>query len=234
MPSYVLIPMPKKQYLKEKVLKRIDELPAKNSKEEFKQGTLPETIVTSEVAAAFKFAFEYELEYTTLDGPKKTKASREIPIVFLDKGFLLIGYCTNDIQQKVLEFIEKNFVHGVVLNPIKFQERTLREAIENCPDVSQADIEPSAMKRVDRISCIGRGITDSEFWEDYGSEPLRMVKVNVSQLPEEPNVSFRKNGVIAIHNTSFTLDQQVMVLNYVVEKIIGPYLQEIRLQTKLV
>lgn len=232
MPSYVLIPLPTKEFDEKKIVSKVKELPATRDVKEFREGTLPETLIIVDKTIAFKFAFEYELEYLTLEGTKSTKACKDIPIVFLEGSFLLIGYCTKDIEQRVVSFIEKNFVKGFVLDKTRFDERALRSVIDKCPNVSQLDITPG-MERVDKISCIGREITESEFYEDYGSEPLSKVKVSLNEIPEEARVSFDKRGIITIYNTSFTFEQQISVLRYVVRKIIGPSLKMTPFQRKL-
>jgi hypothetical protein len=227
-----LIPLPTKEFDEKKIVSKVKELPATRDVKEFREGTLPETLIIVDKTIAFKFAFEYELEYLTLEGTKSTKACKDIPIVFLEGSFLLIGYCTKDIEQRVVSFIEKNFVKGFVLDKTRFDERALRSVIDKCPNVSQLDITPG-MERVDKISCIGREITESEFYEDYGSEPLSKVKVSLNEIPEEARVSFDKRGIITIYNTSFTFEQQISVLRYVVRKIIGPSLKMTPFQRKL-
>jgi hypothetical protein len=232
LPSYVLIPLPTKKLDKDKIVTQVKQLPATEDVKEFREGTLPETLTATDEAIGFIFAFEYELPYQTLEGPKTIKACRKVPIVFLEANFLLIGNCTKDIEQRVVGFIEKNLVNGFVLNKMKFDEQALRTVIEKCPDVSQLDITPG-MERVDKISCIGREITGSEFYEDYGGEPLSKVKVSLREVPEEARVGFDKKGIITIYNADFTFEQQIMVLKYVVQKIIGPSLKLAPFQKKL-
>jgi hypothetical protein len=231
LPSYILIPLPTREF-DERIASRVKELPAIRDTKEFREGTLPETLIVTNEIIAFKFAFEYELEYPTLEGPKKTKASKDIPIIFLEGKFLLIGYCAKDIEQRVVKFLEKNFIKDFVLNKIKFDEQALRSVIQRCPNVSQLDITPG-MEHVDKISCIGREITESEFYEDYQNEPISKVKVSLDEIPEEARISFDKRGIITVHNTSFTFEQQVNVLKYVVKEIIGPSLKIQSFQKRL-
>jgi len=238
LPSFRIIPVPKGACELKTMKGRISELSARNSKKQLREGTLPESMRIFDDVLFFNYVFEYELEYPTLDGLEKTVASQEIPVVFFEKSSILaIGYCTRDIERQVLDFIEANFVHGYVLRSIGFEETVLRSVIDRCPDVSQADVEPKGrrrgIERIDRISCMGRGITDSEFWEDYGGEPLAKVKVRVTEIPEEARVGFTKRGVITIYNRNFTIEQQALVLRHILEEIVSPLATSTAFQRKL-
>ncbi len=233
MPSYVLIPLPRMKIDVKEITEKVKSFPAIEDKKEFREGTLPDTLAVVNGSIGFMFTFEYELTYSTLEGQKSVKASREIPIIFLlEENFLLIGNCTKDIEQRVINFIERHFISDFVLSKVKFDESALRSVIEKCPDVSQLDVIPG-MDRVDRISCIGREIISTEFYEDYGGEPLSKVKVRLKEIPEEARVGFDKRGIITIYNSGFTFEQQIVTLKYVVEKIIGPSLKFESFQRKL-
>lgn len=217
---------------------RIGELSARKSKKPLREGTLPESMQIFDSVLYFNYAFEYELEYPTLDGLKKTITSQEIPVIFFEKiNFLTIGYCTRDIEKCVLSFMEDNFLSGYVLQSMRFEEAILRSAIERCPDVSQADVEPKGrskgIERIDRISCMGRGVTDSEFWEDYGGEPLAKVKVRITEIPEEARVGFNRKGVVTIYNRNFTMEQQALALKHVLGEIVSPLVTRVDFQKKL-
>ena len=217
----------------DELVRKLNELSIENSKKEFKEGILPRSVETQGDIVTCKFGFEYELNYETLQGVKRDKALQKIPIHFLRQNFVAFGYGTSDIQEKVLDFLSK-IIKDCVLTPLRLKENTLRKILDKARDVRQFDLTPvrRGLERVDRLKCIGREITDTELWEDYGSEPLAKIKVNLEGI-EEATVSFDKRGVITIHQRRFSDAQHAVILNYVAEMILAPYVGK-DLQKKLI
>jgi hypothetical protein len=153
----------------------------------------------------------------------------KIPIVIFD-NVIAIGHSKKEFEEKALEFIEVNITPGFTLQHIEFDEGLLRGVIEKYPEVLQLDLTPMS-GRIDKISCIGRGVTETDFWRDYGDQPLVHVKVRLSDLPEEANVGFRWNGIVTIYNRNFSIPQQIATLNAITSLIL-PCVRTI-FQTKL-
>jgi hypothetical protein len=185
---------------------------------------MPESFLEAAEACFFYYAIEYELEYETLEGLKKVEPLpiEKIPVVIFD-NVIAIGHSKKEFEEKVLEFIEVNIAPGFALQHVEFDEGLLREVIEKYPEVLQLDLTPMS-GRIDKISCIGRSITETDFWRDYGDQPLVHIKVRLTDLPEESNVGFRRNGIITIYNRNFSIPQQIATLNAVISRIL-PYIR---------
>lgn len=231
MPSYVIVPLPKSAVDKERVREVVDRCSAKECHAQLKYGTIPESFVEVEGALIFYYVIEYEAEYETIEGVKKVEPPpvEKIPVAILD-NVLVMGHSKKEYEDRVLSFISEHIAPGYVLQNIEFEEEVLRTVVEKYPDVLQLDLTPMD-GRIDKISCIGRGLTESDFWRDYGDQPLIHVKVRLSDLPEEANVGFRKKGVITIYNRNFSIQQQIRVLKEVV-RIILPHMR-VTFQTRL-
>lgn len=231
MPSYVLVPLPKSAIDKERVKEAVDKYPARDCQAQLKYGTIPESFMETEGALIFCYVIEYEAEYETIEGVKKVEPPpvEKILVAFLD-NVLVIGHSKKEHEDMVLSFISEHVTPGYVLRNVEFEEEVLRAVVEKYPDVLQLDLTPMD-RRIDKLSCIGRGLTESDFWRDYGDQPLVHVKVRLSDLPEEANVGFRKKGIITIYNRNFSIQQQIRVLKEVV-RIILPHMRA-TFQTRL-
>lgn len=231
MPSYLIVPLPKSAIDRERVKEAIHKFPAKECRAQLKYGTAPESFAEIEDALVFYYVIEYEAEYETIEGIKKVAPPpvEKIPVAILD-NVLIMGHSKKECEDKVLSFVSEHIAHGYILQNIEFEEEVLRAVVERYPDVLQLDLTPMD-SRIDKISCIGRGLTDSDFWRDYGDKPLIHVKVRLVDLPEEANVGFRRKGIITIYNRNFSIQQQIRALKEVV-RIILPHMRA-TFQTRL-
>ena len=232
MPSYLIVPLPKSAMDKEKVKEVVCKFSARECRAQLKFGTVPESLAEIEGALLFYYVIEYEAEYETIEGMKKIEPPpvERIPVAILDNNVLIIGHSKKEFEDKVLSFVSEHIAPGYVLQNVEFEEEVLRAVVEKYPDVLQLDLTPMD-GRIDKISCIGRGLTDSDFWRDYGDQPLIYVKARLVDLPEEANVGFRKKGIITIYNRNFSIQQQIRVLKEVVRMIL-PYMRT-TFQTRL-
>lgn len=232
MPSFVIIPLPKSAWNKENIKRVVNDFDVTKCKASPKAGTMPESFCENAGACFFYYAIEYEQKYETLEGIKTVLPFpiEKIPVIMFD-NIIAIGHSKKEFEEKVLKFIEANITPGFVLQPLEFDEGLLREVIEN-REVLQLDLTPVS-GRIDRISCIGRGVTETEFWKDYGDQPLVHVKVRLTELPEEANVGFRKRGIVTIYNRNFTAAQQIATLSAIIPLILQYYLVKATFQTKL-
>jgi len=226
MSSYIVIRIPEPISVKD-VEKVVNEKSIFESDKGFKEGVYPSSYFVHNNAVCFEYGFEFEAKRPTLDGDIPDKWVQKSIIVFVDR-VLFVGYRTKyskDTESKALGFIESNLIKGYILEPIHFESATLSSVIEKCPDVAHVGMTPKGEKKPDRLTASARKVTETQFWEEYGSEPLDTVKVNISGVTEEARVGFNKKGVITIYNKSFSLQEQLLVLKYIAEKIIGPYLR---------
>lgn len=233
MSSFILYAVPKEKVKLDEIVEKAKQLSIYDSQQNFKSGIFPETITKTDYAVSFEFGFEYSFEYPTLDGVKKAKSVNKVPII-ITKQVIAVGNCEKEIESRVLSFIEKNFIKGVSLERVKFDEKGLREVINKAPEILQAGLSPKrkGLERIDKISFIGRRIEESDIWRDYGEEPLVHVKVRVPELPEEPRVGFRKSGVLTIYNR-FSTDKILLTLRYLIENIISNFIVLKSFQYKL-
>jgi hypothetical protein len=220
LPSFVIVPLPKTARSKENIKTTVNNFVVTKCKTSPKAGTVPGSFLETAEACFFYYAIEYEQEYETLEGFKKLEPLpiEKIPVVIFD-NVVAVGHGKKEFEEKVLEFIEVNITPGFALQHVEFDERLLRGVIEKYPDVLQLDLTPIS-GRIDKISCIGRGITETDFWRDYGDQPLVHVKVRLSDLPEEANVGFRRNGILTIYNRNFSISQQIAALNAIISLIL--------------
>ncbi len=234
MPSFAIFGLPKLSLTPQQILDGSQKSSIQKSKLPMKEGAIPDKSELVDNCVYISFGFEYPLEWETLEGKKQDKALGEVPIMFLSQKFLAIGAVPDDIESKVREFLENNFIQGYKLEQIGFNESTLRKILETSPDVFQIDHNPtrSGLETVDRITYIGRGVTDSQIHEDYGSEPLAKIKVKLGEI-EEARVGFDKRGIVTIYQRSFAHAIQALILCHITEHIIAPYLQQASFQKKL-
>jgi hypothetical protein len=210
---------------------------------DFREGTMPNSIQQVEGGIVYELGFVHSHEYEIIEQGRILKKSvdelRRVPIVILDSGFLFIGLCPAEIGDRLQSLVESNFLPGLIVSGLRFNESVLRAIIESVPDVIKADVKPSKKQEPDLISATSRGtVTETRFWDGYGGEPLEFVKVILGQVESQPRVGFRKNGVVTIHAAvdTFTLCEQAGILRHVADRILGPYLartQSPTFQTKL-
>jgi hypothetical protein len=232
LPSYLIVPLPKSATDKERIKEVVCKFSAIECQAQLKFGTIPESLTEIEGVLLFYYVIEYEEEYETIEGMKKIEPPpvEKIPVAILHNNVLIIGHSKKEFEDKVLSFVSEHIAPGYVLQNVEFEEEVLRSVVERYPDVLQLDLTPMD-GRIDKISCIGRGLTYSDFWRDYGDQPLIYVKARLVDLPEEANVGFRKKGIITIYNRNFSIQQQIRVLKEVVRMIL-PYMKT-TFQTRL-
>jgi len=233
MPSFILYAVPRERVKLDEIAEKAKLLSIYDDKNDFKSGIFPESVIKKDYAISLEYGFEYPFKYPTLEGPKEAKSVNRVPII-ITKQVIAIGNCEKEIENKVLNFIERNFVNGVSLERIKFDEKVLRELISKAPELLQAELSPKrrGLEKVDKISFIGRGIEESDVWRDYGEEPLVHIKVLIPELPEEPRVGFRKNGLVTIYNR-FSMDMILLTLRYLIENIVSHFIVLKSFQSKL-
>lgn len=226
MPSYKLIPTPDDDLDTDNVEERVESLSARESDEEFRRGTLPETFDRLAVDVFwFEYAIEREFEYETLSGEHTTKILEKHPIVFLGGDFVAIGNCNKEVENELLSFLESHFVPGYALDVLEFEEATLRKIIEQAPDIVKADLNPTKRSEPERISGRDRrSLQATDFWDRYEGEPVSKVKVKLPNEGTEITVGFDKRGIIVLYERKLTMQEQVSALTYVADNVVSRFI----------
>lgn len=225
MPSYKLIPIPKEHAKTGKPETLVEELSARESHQEYRRGTIPETLEDLDQDTFwFDYAIERELEYETLDGEHKTKILEKHPVIFLEGEWAAIGNCNKEVEQEILDFIGNHFVPGYSLEVQELEESTLRQIIEQAPEIVKADLNPSQESEPEKISGKDRrSLRATDFWQRYEGEPVEKIKVKLPNEDKEVTVGFDKRGIIVLYERSLDMDEQVEALNHVANSVISQY-----------
>jgi len=228
MPSYKLIPTPNKDAKTENHEKLVEELSARESHQEFRRGTIPETLngLNGEVFW-FDYAIEREFEYETLDGEHETKILEKHPVIFLGGDWVAIGNCNKEVEQEILDFVGNHFVPGYSLEVQELEESTLRQIIKEAPEIVKADLNPSKESEPEKISGKDRrSLRATDFWQRYEGEPVEKIKVKLPNEEEEVTVGFDKHGIVILYERSLEIDEQVEALQHVANNIISEFVDQ--------
>jgi hypothetical protein len=234
--SFIIVKVPPRKWDSEAVQALVNRLSAHESKAEFKDGTKPETFRSANGCIYFKAGFEYPHELEGLEDTIHVKPFKSFQIVFVEDGFLAIENTPDQTDLDwIRRFLENNFISQIVLEPIPFDERTLRKIAEGNPDVFEIELMPASpgMENVDRLKYTGRGVTRSKIHEDYGSEPIAKIKVQLDEVGQGVTVAFYKDGRLTIFRQSDP-DRVTAVLKIVIDMIVAPYVKEVSYQTRLI
>jgi len=226
MPSYKLIPTPDDDLDTTNVEERVEQLSARESNEDLRRGTLPETFdrVADDVFW-FEYAIEREFEYETLSGEHETKILEKHPVVFLGGDFVAIGNCNKDVENELQGFLENHFVPGYALETLDFEETTLQQIIEQAPDIVKADLNPTQSSEPEQISGRDRrSLKATDFWDRYEGEPVSKVKVKLPSEGTEITVGFDKRGIVILYEQSLTMREQVEALSYVADNVLSRFI----------
>ena len=102
-----------------------------------------------------------------------------------------------------------------------FSRQTLRSVIKQAQNIEQADFDPESIGMPDRVSGKHRsGLTQTNLWPEYGSEPIEKVKVSLPRNSQR-NVGFKESGVITIHGQEIPEEECGVVLRYITDDVIA-------------
>lgn len=235
MPSYKLIPTPHDDLDTTNVEKRVAQLSARESDEELRRGSLPETFASvANDVFWFEYAIEREFEYETLGGEHETKILEKHPVVFLGGDFVAIGNCNREVENELQTFLETHFVPGYSLETLEFDETTLQKIISQAPDIVKADLTPTQSSEPEQISGRDRrSLKATDFWDRYEGEPVSKVKVKLPNGGTEITVGFDKRGIVILYEQSLTRREQVEALQYVAENVLSEFINP-QYQTTLI
>lgn len=226
MPSYKLIPTPQDELDTENPGQKIEKLSARDSKQEYRRGTIPESLagLSDENIFWFNYAIEREFEYETLEGEHTTKILEKHPVIFLDSDFVAIGSCKQEVEEEIIEFIETHFISGYSLETLELREGSLRQIIENAPDIIKADFNPTDRSEPEQISGKDRrSLKATDFWQRHEGEPVSKVKVHLPGEDKEIRVGFDKYGTIILYEQKLKMKEQVEALNYIAENVVTKF-----------
>ena len=227
MPSFQIIPVPEDAVDLENIQEQIENLNIREDASQLKRGTLPETYgQTEEGTAWFWYGVQEEFEFNQLDATGTGTRLEEYTVAFLGNGFIAISNADNETTDDLLSLIEHQFTEGVSLETTRFSEDALRRIIVDASETIKAHITPKKRSKPERVSGKDRNLPDTDFWDEYGDEPLEKIKVNVGGDEKESRVGFDEYGVVILYKQSLTLPEQVAVLQSLAEnqfsRIIDP------------
>lgn len=229
MTSYIFIRAPLRGFEYQNFKRIINNKSIFNSKKELKEGIIPEKYGKTRHSLYFQYGFECEYVYPTLSTDKKVKILQKVNVLLIINKFIAIGYGTKyskETESKTLEFIQRNILNNILLEPLVLEEEGLRHIINRINKISGIDLTPKGRKTPHNIRADAGNILDTNFWEAYGDQPLKRVRLVLSEIPEDARIGFGKNGIITLYNRSFTIKEDTTVLEYIIGKVIAPYVKK--------
>jgi hypothetical protein len=233
--SFIIVKVPTQKLDPRAIQMQVNTLSAFKSKQEYRQGTLPDTFRHSDDCVYFQAGFEYHQELEGLEETYHVKPFNKFQIVFVGDSFIAVERVqSEDDLEWIRHFLEDNFIQDVVLEPIPFDERVLRKIAEANPDVFEIEHAPArkGMESVDKLRYTGRGVTQSKVYQDYGDEPLTKIKVRLNEVTEGVTLAFYKNGKLTIFRETDP-DKLTKVLKIIVDRIVAPYVIQTSYQRRL-
>lgn len=220
MPSFQIIPVPQEKIDLSGVEGTMNNLSIYEDASEFQRGTLPGTLGRSEEGPVwFKYGVQDELEYNTLDGEGTTTYLEEHVVAFLGNGFIAISNTDNDTTDDLLSLIKRQFLEDISPETTEFSEEALRRIISDANETLLAYLTPRERSKPERVSGKDRDLPGTDFWDEYGDEPLDKIKVNVDGEEKEIRVGFDKYGVVVLYKQSLDLPEQVEALRLLAENL---------------
>lgn len=225
MASYKILPRRDNGIDIETIQNRVENMSALESGADLRSGTLPRSFEAFPGGMCYvEYAKEEYAEITTLDTEdKEVKVADMYPVIFLGNGY--VAYDANlpntDVESELIGLVADLLDENIRYEPVTFDAETLEDVVERSNKVREADFAPETGQKPQRVSARHiPGLQDTDLWEDYGSDPLEKVRV---ELPDEMfyNVSFYEKGKITVHGREIPEDVQVEVLRYITEEVIS-------------
>jgi len=193
---------------------------------QFKRGTLSGTLGRSDDGPIwFKYGVQDELQYNTLDGEGTAKYLEEHVVAFLGNGFIAISNTDNDTTDDLLSLIKHQFLSDISPETTEFSEEALRRIINDANETLLAYLTPRERSKPERVSGKDRDLPGTDFWDEYGDEPLDKIKVNVDGEETEIRVGFDKYGVVVLYKQSLDLSEQVEALRILAENLFSQLIE---------
>lgn len=224
MASYKVLPLREQGIDVEQVRQRVENQSALQSNQELRNGTLPRTFEAFRGEMCYlEYAQEDYAEITTLEGDdERIKVADMYPIIFLGNGY--VAYDANlpnqEVENSIVTVVADLLDTNIRYEPVTFDKDTLHDIVERSDKVREADFAPSSQKPRSVSARYLPGLQETEFWEQYGSEPMEKVRVD---LPDQDsyNISFYEKGKVTVHGRQISPEIQVDLLRYITEEIVS-------------
>ena len=190
-----------------------------------RRGPLPYTLQSFGKGIHF-FEFGYQDEETTTDLEGNERQSIypvRRQVVFLGNGYLAAdARCANDVQTEILYLVSSMLGTEIVLEPVEFDDDTLRDVIDRAEKVEQADFDPATAGMPDKVSGKNRsGLRDTQLWTDIGEEPIEKVRVNLPDKRVEKRVGFKDDGVVTIYGQNIAPKLSSSILRHITDEVVS-------------
>lgn len=225
MASYKILPLRDNGLDLETIQKRVENMSALEVNAELRSGTLPRSFKTFHGEMCYvEYAKEEKTDVTTLEGDdEEIKVADMYPIIFLGNGY--VAYDANipnkEVETEIVGLVSDLLDTDIRYEPVTFDRHDLEDVVEQSNKVREADFAPETLEKPQRVSARHiPGLQDTELWQNYGSDPLEKVKVD---LPDEAvyHISFYEKGKVTIHGRNIDVDIQVDVLRYITDEVIS-------------
>lgn len=224
MASYKVLPLREQGIDVEQVRQRVENQSALQSNQELRNGTLPRTFEAFRGEMCYlEYAQEDYAEITTLEGDdERIKVADMYPIIFLGNGY--VAYDANlpnqEVENSIVTVVADLLDTNIRYEPVTFDKDALHDIVERSDKVREADFAPSSQKPRSVSARYLPGLQETEFWEQYGSEPMEKVRVD---LPDQDsyNISFYEKGKVTVHGRRIPPEIQVDLLRYITEEIVS-------------
>jgi hypothetical protein len=198
-----------------------------NSK--YRHGTLPGTFQHKQDQNTFWFKYGIEREGTKTrvsdSGNKmieeEDKELEEYLIAVIGGEYLVIEDANKDPLEEMIDVLQHNFADGMSFTPDDFQDSELREIQARC-HLIRAATEPRSEGTPAYTSASDRDIEVTDWWDNYGNEPLASIKV-ITTGSREARVGFKQDGKVILYRRGITAEEQIKILSF----LAGEYFPDI-------
>lgn len=191
---------------------------------ETRSGPLPHTLELFDRGMQyFEYGREEAQTYTDLAGNEQESIQpTRYPVFFLGNQYVAIdAYAPEAVETAILSLLNELLDTGIRYEVETFGRQTLRSVIKQAEHIEQADFDTESIGMPDRVSGKHRsGLTQTDLWPEYGSEPIEKVKVSLPRNTDR-NVGFNEDGVITIYGRDIPEGECGVVLRYVTDEVIA-------------
>lgn len=232
MASYKFVPLPEDRFASEEVHEAVENLSARESDDDLRSGTLPETYEEANGISWFTYAKEEIEDIETLDGIEEIRVPEKNEVVMLDNGYLAFEKCNKKTEQELLTAMAQTFTEGYALQPVEFEEDTLRQVLGDANSVLGLDVAPKRPAKPNKVSARDTKLEATDFPEEHDVDPFEKVKVDLPGRNIDVAVGFDRDGTVILY-TRAEMHEQVRMLRLIAENIINEYLDYGSFQTTL-
>lgn len=225
MASYKIVPLRDDGIDTKTLQNRVENLSALESSADLRKGTLPYTFQAFGDGLCYvEYGREDYVERPVLEeGDEETKVADMYPIVFLGNGYVAYdANCVNEVEQEIVTTIADLLQEDLHYEPVTFDEDTLHDVIDRSDRVRRADVAPKTGGKPEKVRGVHKaGLQRTDWWEQYVSDPLESVQV---ELPDENihrNIGFFEDGKVTVYGQNIPQTTQTHVLQYITDEVIA-------------